>query len=375
MYLTSQLAGIGLAAIGLSIIRPFLNNAVRFKTLLLAAFALQLAAVIATYGAWTPSDAPTVADRIWWSCVHAASAVWNNGFMLHESGLADYLSKRTVFISMTTLAIVGSVGLPIIIDILKGRAPTEAKSASGREPATLRSWRRLPQWEAGGAFIMLTAATFMLWFCETPGRIPESLIPPRPIDFGNSQIVLRDVVSPGARWSLAVYVSSTIRSAGMQSSPMVEGAVSWPSFTLLIAWMIVGGSAGGVAGGLRMTSLLLVVICLLAAGSSRTEARNRVLRAVGLFIPIWLAVNIAAVGLLAASTDGDWYELTFESVAAVNSVGLSTGLSVHLTWAGRLAMILIMLTGRVLPLLFWSSIARHVRRDTLGDRVERPDSV
>lgn len=375
LYLTAQLAGIGLAAVGLANIRPFLNNAVRLKTVLLAAFALQLAAILAMFGAWTPTDAPTGADRVWWGCVHAASAVWNNGFMLRENGLAGYLSKRAVFISVTTLTIAGSLGLPIIIDILKGRAATGEGSGSNRELAAVRSWRRLPQWEAGGAFIMMTAATALLWFCETPGRLPETLVPPRPIEFGNSQIALRDDMNPGARWSLAVYVSATIRSAGMQSTPMVEGSVSWPSFALLMAWMIVGGSAGGVAGGLRATSLLLFAICMLAAGSNRTEARHRVLRAIGLFIPMWLAVNLVAVGLLAAATDGDWYELAFESVAAVNSVGLSTGLSVHLTWTGRLAMILIMLTGRVLPLLFWSHIALQVKRDISGGRVDRPDSA
>ncbi len=362
LFITLQLAGAGFAAVGLATVRPFLRNAIRLRTVLITAFVLQSAVIAATATAWSPADASTGPDRLWFGCVHAAGAIWNAGLMLRANGLEPYLTTGPVFIGFTTLAIAGSLGLPIILDILRGRGGSDAHEP-GASPA--QPWKRLPQWEAGGAFVLLISGAAVLWVCETPNMIRPSLSPTRPVAFGQGQVALRDDMWPADRWSLSLFVSATARSAGLQSIPVSQGALSWPSYDLLLAWMIIGGSAGGTAGGMRTTVLLLPALLLVArrrAWSARTRdtARTivrRVLPAGGL----WLVLNALAVVAIAVATDGDAYELGFDGVAALNGVGLTTGLLVHLTPSGRVVMMLIMLAGRLLPVLFWSDLAERLR--------------
>jgi trk system potassium uptake protein TrkH len=223
----------------------------------------------------------------------------------------------------------------------------------------------LPQCEAAFAFVLLIAGAAGLWFCETPWRpeivwrLPDAWTPDRPVDFGTNQIPMRDDMSYGARWTRAVLVSTTLRSAGIQSIPVSHGALSWPSYGLLLTWMFLGGSAGGVAGGMRTSGLLLAGICLFtrrrrwSSQPGGTAARRTILRASLLFVPLWLAVNAAAIGLLAVTSEGTPYELILDGNAACNNVGLSTGLSLHLTVAGRMVMILTMTAGRFIPVWYW----------------------
>ena len=86
------------------------------------------------------------------------------------------------------------------------------------------------------------------------------------------------------------------------------------------------------------------------------------LRSALIFLPVWLLVNTACVVAIAIVTDATRYEVVFEGVAACNSVGLSTGLSLHLSWIGRMIMILVMIVGRALPVAYWLNVTRELTR-------------
>jgi len=440
LVVTTQLAGAGLAVLGLAIVQPFLNKIIRLRTVLLLSFGLQVLAVLIMWSSWETRDAATVGDRCWWGIVHAGSALWNSGMTLRNDGLAAYISNGAVFACITTLAIIGSLGLPVILDLVNGkprqevevwhRRPggestgetpvphgkgestgetpvphgkgestgetpvprgkgestdatpvsqrvrtadpgVETESETKERPPSNPPWRKLSQWETAAAFLLLLIGAVALFYCETPWsegivwRLPDSWVPQRPVDFGSNLISLRDDMPYRARWTMSVFTSATLRSAGLQSTVLSQGSMSWPSYGLYLAWMIIGGSAGGVAGGMRMSVLLLIGICLFSRRRSWSSwpggepGRRMLLRAFLLFVPLWLAFNVVSIGLLAATRDGYWYEVILESVSACNSVGLSTGLSLHLTPAARMAMILIIITGRVIPVAYWLSVSRR----------------
>jgi trk system potassium uptake protein TrkH len=128
--------------------------------------------------------------------------------------------------------------------------------------------------------------------------------------------------------------------------------------------MFIGGGAGGVGGGIRTTAIVLLVRCIVGGHSWRSApggeaVRWKLVKAILVFVLLWIAVNAASAGLLGLLTDGTWYEVVLESTAACNSVGLSTGLSLHLTWAGRAGMILILIAGRVVPVAYWLAVSRR----------------
>jgi Trk-type K+ transport system membrane component len=228
----------------------------------------------------------------------------------------------------------------------------------------------LPAWEAAFAFCLLAVGAILLFFCETPWgtniiwKLPESWIPQRPVAFDEGLVSIRDEMTYPTRWTMCVFISSTIRSAGLQSIPLSEGAISWPSYGLFLLWMLIGGSASGIAGGMRTSCLVVVAICLFTLKRSWTQTprgpikKRALIRVMLLFMVGWLLLNGVAVLTLALTTDGTPYELVFDGVAACNNVGLSTGLTLHLTSAGRLVIILVMVVGRVVPLAFWLGVSR-----------------
>jgi trk system potassium uptake protein TrkH len=374
LVVITQLAGLGLAAVGLAILQPFMSKIIRLRTVLLSAVGLQAAAVGAMWTAWSPSDVSSAGQRAWWGIVHAGSAMWNSGLTLRSDGLAAYVSSGPVFATVTTLCIVGSLGLPVILDLVFGRRATKATVSKDPKSERPAPWRALPQWEATAAFLLLLTGAVALFVFETPWReeiawqLPDAWVPERPVDLGSNRIALGDDMPHRARWSRALFVSATLRSAGMGSIPVSRGALSWPSYGLLCLGMFVGGSAGGVAGGLRTSGLVLLGICLLKGRDSWNSlpggaaARRTILLGSVLFLPLWLVLNGASIGLLALASGGTGYEVVLDGTAACNSVGLATGLALHLTWAGRLSMIVIMVGGRVVPVAYWLALSRRFGR-------------
>jgi len=388
LVLTTLLAGVCFSAIGLAMIRPYLRSCVRLRSVLLWSCGLQLAAAAIMLGSWHNADAATPAARAWWGIVHAGSAIWNSGTLLRADGLAPYLQSRTVFMCIATLSIVGSLGMPVLLDLFKRPRPRDPDAnrgrTVGRDPKTITPpYQRLPQFEALAALILLTCAAAFLFYCETPRALPQTLVPDRPFDLGQGRVAMRDDMAPLDRWTTAVFVSGTLRSAGLQSIPVSEGALSWPSFGMMLTWMAIGGSVGGLAGGMRTSALLLPIICLFSpkqAWGARTGGpglRRFMLMRVSLFLGAWLVVCVAAVLVLGAATTTTPYERVFEGVAAVNGVGLTTGLSIHLTPAGRLVMIGLFIVGRFAPAAFWlwlaGRIGAHLGRDApRSARAARP---
>jgi Trk-type K+ transport system membrane component len=257
------------------------------------------------------------------------------------------------------MSIAGSIGLPVLIDLLRG---------DRRQPGD-GPWRRLPQWEAGAAFWLLFSAAGLLFVFETPGVLSHRLAPTRSIQFEEHRAALRDSVGPGAtaminRGSLSVFMSATLRSAGLQSVALSTGeghaAISWPTYAVLLAWMTIGGSIAGTAGGMRTSTLLWLMICLFIRGSGKSaswlDVRRRLRRGLALTVLIWVGAETLACLALAWCTEGRAPDVVFDAAAAFNNTGLSSGLMVHLTGTGMLVMMLTMIVGRWLPILVWIRI-------------------
>lgn len=363
LVITGQLAGIGFCAIGLAIMQPFLIHRLRLGTVLRWAFGLQLLAVAIMAAGRLAQPNDGVAHGLWSSLVLAGSALWNNGLILHPTGLSSDLARGATFACMVTLSIVGSLGLPVVIDLIRRPLLKGPQSDQVMLPC-----RRLPQYEATGAMILLLLGAMLLFYFESPGTLPSGLVPQRPFDFGERQVPIRDHEHGGRRWTLAVLVSATARSAGLQCLPVSEGALAWPSYGLLLLGIVIGGSIAGTAGGVRLSSFLLPATCLLSGGEAwkATPAgpavRRLILSRVPLFIGLWIVLNALAILALSLATDGNAYQWVFESMAALNGVGLSTGMTPHLTVAGRLVMILLFIGGRIIPAAFWLLLAHRISK-------------
>ncbi len=168
------------------------------------------------------------------------------------------------------------------------------------------------------------------------------------------------------RFHNAWFQSVTLRTAGFNSVDIAR--VHPATRTWMLLWMFIGGSPGGTAGGIKTTT---VVVLLAAAWSGirgrrepvlfgRVVSRGTVVRA--------LAVTLASslvlfTGLMAVqlTQDIDDPVALFEVVSALGTVGLSQGATPHLDGVGRIVIIACMFAGRVGPLTIFYLVAQRLR--------------
>lgn len=389
VWALTTLSGMGFCAAGLAAMRPFMGRRLRLAHTLWLAGALQAAAAAIMSWRWHESDAAGPAARLWWGIVHAASAMWSSGLTMRTDGLAAYYRDPVVFTAITTLCVIGSLGLPATIELMLGppriageagrhrlrsRRPHPGAQPESTEPSQPAQeappWRRLACWEAPLAVAFMCACVPLLYTFEHPDSPVSAWSPPRPFEL-EGQHVLREL-SNADRWRMGVLISTTLRSAGLQSIPLVEGTITWASYALFLVSMGLGGSAGSTAGGAYTTSILMIGVCLVgrrAFGSlpGGTAIRVMLLRRTAGFVAAWIGFNALAALLLSLTSAATAYECVFDAAAAANGAGLSTGLVPHLTWAGRLTMIVVLIVGRWAPVWFWLDMSRRMLAAADGD--------
>jgi trk system potassium uptake protein TrkH len=166
----------------------------------------------------------------------------------------------------------------------------------------------------------------------------------------------------------ALFMSVTARTAGYNSIDYGEAAESTKFLTILL--MMIGGSPGSTAGGIKTTTFALLAILAWSRlrGEESANVAGRSLRkdttdrAIGLFV---VAFGVVTLGILAltmteSGSRGHFLDRMFEAVSAFNTVGLSTGQTGELSDIGRWLVIALMFLGRVGPLTVAAALARPV---------------
>lgn len=370
VYALMQFGGVGVAALGLLAARQMLGLSIRLRWVLGASWLIQFAGAAVLFSRWRDADAPTMLARAGWSLFHSAAGFLNCGFSLRPDGLALYLLSAPVFVTMTTLFIVGSTGPATFVAMLRlGRADDTVSEL----PEPMARLRRTLQREFGATFWLLVVGAAVVFLCETPGAMPAALVPARPIDVGANQVPLAEL-SGWVRWRGAVYLVASARSAGGVGLPLAQGAINWATLATLFCLMTVGGSLASFAGGLRTTTLLTLASLGLRrkpptdaqaderrggtpAISPEDELRHRVVRPLAAMTLMMLALCLVSIGILALAQQATTWEILLEGWATACGVGWSAGLTPHLTWPARVSMIIIMCVGRLLPLLVWCRVA------------------
>lgn len=180
----------------------------------------------------------------------------------------------------------------------------------------------------------------------------------------------------GGKMTAALFQSVTTRTAGFYT--IHQGELRSASVLAALVLMFIGGSPMGTAGGVKTTTVAMLVLTFLAVmkGRRNTELFGRRVAIDSLrtaLCVVMMAFGVALLGsLLLFLTDGFSFEDTlYEIVSAVATVGLSRGITAQLSDLGKLVVIAVMYIGRTGPItiafLFFSGRNR-------GAAVELPES-
>jgi Trk-type K+ transport system membrane component len=149
---------------------------------------------------------------------------------------------------------------------------------------------------------------------------------------------------------------------------------------VVVALMFIGGGSASTAGGIKLTTFLLLAYVMVAEVKGEQDVvigRRRIAESVQRQALTVALLGVAPVAsgtlLLMGLTEGATLEAAlFEVVSAFATVGLSLGLTPHLTGAGQILLIVLMFVGRVGTITVASAVALTSRPRLYRYPEERP---
>ncbi len=187
------------------------------------------------------------------------------------------------------------------------------------------------------------------------------------VEIGNSA-TLRSLPLSEQVWA-AWFQSVTSRTAGFNS--MDIGTFTVTGLVLTAVLMFIGASPGGTGGGVKTTTIRVLVRATRAILRGHEEVIIYEREIPPILIYKAIAVLMGSLGVvmlmitLLSITEAEqpygFLQLFFETVSAFATVGLSTGITGGLTVSGKLLLVITMYVGRVGVLLLMAAIVREPR--------------
>jgi Trk-type K+ transport system membrane component len=297
-------------------------------------------------------------NRLFHSVFHSVSAFCNAGFSTFPDGMASGVVNGNWIWQgcIMGLLVIGGLGA-LVNEDLTSWSMAKLRRSRGREVPyqRLRVHTRLVLLVTailifGGTAIILTSE-FLLW----------------------------DGPDNGGKLLTALFHSVTARTAGFNTVPMTQ--VGTLTVQILMVLMIIGGSPGGTAGGLRTTVFAVGLGHLwnqLRMGRRGMIAFNRTIpketgsQALGLMVltGIWLVGNFMLFQILQAGSGISETILLFELISAFATVGLSLDLTPALTEGGKTLLIVNMFVGRIGLLTVLATLIPVDKRPASGKPTE-----
>lgn len=308
-------------------IKRFMIRTVWMSLAIELAGALALAVSLAVARGYPPGRA------LYHGVFHSVCAFCNAGLSLNADNLAGFTNDPFFLSVVMALIILGGIGFLVLSEL----STVWRRRGGGRVVLSLHSR------------IVVVVTLFLLlagWIGFAIFEWRNTLAPLAPMD----------------KLVCSLFHSVTARTAGFN---VVDMAQVYPVTRFMtMGLMFIGGSPGSTAGGIKITTI--VVLLFTAAAMVRSRRETVILgrtvspgvmgTAVAVFILAVLAVT-AAFGLLLVTEQDSirsgtiGYEaLLFDTVSAFSTVGLSTGVPPVLSTAGKIIMTVCMFVGRVGPL-------------------------
>ncbi len=257
-----------------------------------------------------------------WHGVFDSIMAFNNaGFSLNVDSITKYAGDETVIIPISAAVFVGAMGFPVLAELWTG----------WRRPSRWTIHTRLTVW---GSVVLLVVGAFAFLLYEWTN----------PATLGG--LSWHDKLVTGVEGGIMP------RSGGLNSFDW--GEVRPETLNIGVVMMFIGGGSASTAGGIKITTFLLLAYVILAElrGDPEVTIGRRSIGAAtirqALTIAL-LAVMIVAVGtlVLLSVTPYDFDEVLFEVTSAFGTVGLSTGITPQLGDGGKLVLVVLMFVGRV----------------------------
>ncbi|MDD4694454.1 MAG: TrkH family potassium uptake protein [Firmicutes bacterium] len=280
---------------------------------------------------------------------HSVSAFCNAGFDLmgrygEFTSLTRYVSDTVVNVVIMSLIVLGGIGYIVWEDVYNNKLNFKKYKLHSKIVLTTTFF-----------LIVISAITF--YFFEKQNLMT---------DFGFKENVLA-----------SLFQAITPRTAGFNT--IDTAFLSEGSKLLTIILMIIGGSPGSTAGGIKTTTFVVGVLTVLSSirRSNDLDIFHRrledsiLIRAFSLMTIYLLGAMLAILIISFVQPELKLGDIAFEVYSAIGTVGMSTGITKKLNIASKIIIILLMYCGRVGSLSVLLAVTKNKKNVLLKNPEEK----
>ena len=289
---------------------------------------------------------------MFYSIFHSISAFCNAGFdILGSNNFARYGSDVLINFTLMSLIIIGGLGFTVWSDIFK------SFRKGIKEKLNIRKiWKEFSLHTK----IVLTMTIILL----ITGTLFIYL-------FEHNNITVMGNDSQGTKILKSAFQATTLRTAGFSTIDQEE--LTTAGKFISICYMFVGGSPASTSGGIKTTSLAVLILCIISFVLGKNEItvfkktipfdvvkRTIVIFSISIFIVITaiMGLLVSEISLqeetyaseIAAFRTFTFMDIFFEVVSAFGTVGLSLNITSSLSTIGKIIISMLMIIGRLGPI-------------------------
>lgn len=270
------------------------------------------------------------ANYIFYGIFISVSAFCNAGFSPYSESLSSFTNSPLFLLTVSLIIILGGLGFSVMSNIL-----FTLKKRNGQKRTILSLHSKIVLFTT---FILLLAGTVIFFIFERNGAFK---------DLSFSSALLN-----------AFFQSVTLRTAGFET--VSQNSFSAHSTVLSDIFMLIGGSPGSMAGGIKTTTFFLLLTLAYKSIHDKNSpsifhrdiSEESTSKATSVFIKAICFLSVMIILLLVSEQNsiknGIFSEssLIFEGFSAFATVGLSKGITGLLSNSGKIIVIILMFAGR-----------------------------
>ena len=291
------------------------------------------------------SHCSNIGEALWYSLFTSVSAYNNAGFdlfgncslILGQGGFVDGLETWAYYYMCTyimVLIVSGGISFLVVMDIF-----------AKRKFKQLRVFTKISLMMAG---ILIVSGFLVFLISEGPAH---------PFD--------------------ALFQSVTCRTAGFATVNQDELSVLGKAFSCFL--MFFGGNPLGTAGGVKTTTLYIIVLAMVSyltgkkviTSFHRRYSNGVIVKAMSLVLLAVTTIFISFIVVYALESQLDLESIgvfstksaaiLYEVFSAFGTVGVSTGITPYLSWGSKLVICVLMFIGRLGPITFFQLLGSKMR--------------
>ncbi len=283
-----------------------------------------------------------VKKGMYYSIFHAVSAFCNAGFDLMGctepyTSFTGYYDDVLVTLVLCALILTGGIGFVVWDDMTAHKLQVRRYSLQSKIVLS--------------ATVLLVGIPAVLFFVsEYNGSMKE--------------------YSLSGRICASLFCAVTPRTAGFNT--VDTAGLSDAGYLMTVVLMFIGGCPGSTAGGIKVTTIVILMLSCIASMQreryisifGRRIEHDSVARATNVFM-VNLALALGVAFLICLIQKLPIRDVLFETISAISTVGMSTGVTRELNTLSRMLVALLMFCGRVGSLSFALALTNHKQESSV----------